>query len=192
MERSHLFPLIADGEPVITPGKQMRLYDEEDLITNIKGAYQEKDYETDHADGVLLPDDRISYSRRPEKSYAAKAREEARLNLKKKRQAYINTEPRFPSNGLLKQAKVAPISPYSKEVTDEKMALTQAAAKLHQETYILAEIPKRFEQPQNESKQKPTKNNYDFLKKSQVYNYPENQRQKEHHVARELNLTHFE
>ena len=37
----------------------------------------------------------------------------------------------------------------------------------------------------------PKKNNYDFLKKSQIYNKKENQSEKERKIAQELNLTNM-
>lgn len=39
---SRRFPLIADDEPVMSPLVKMNLYDNEDLINNIRGFYQEK------------------------------------------------------------------------------------------------------------------------------------------------------
>ena len=39
------FPFVADGEPVSNPPKVMALYENEDLITNIHGAYQDKNYD---------------------------------------------------------------------------------------------------------------------------------------------------
>lgn len=39
------FPLVADGVPIIDTAKQMALYENEDLITNIHGYYQDKDYD---------------------------------------------------------------------------------------------------------------------------------------------------
>ena len=38
------FPIVGDDEPILVPSPQMRLYEESDLISNIKGPYQEKDY----------------------------------------------------------------------------------------------------------------------------------------------------
>ena len=38
------FPLIPDGEPCLQEPVSMRLYENEDLITNIRGPYQDKDY----------------------------------------------------------------------------------------------------------------------------------------------------
>lgn len=38
------FPIVADNEPILGPNPQMRLYEESDLISNIRGHYQEKDY----------------------------------------------------------------------------------------------------------------------------------------------------
>lgn len=41
----HAFPLVADGEPIIESARQMALYENEDLITNIAGSYQDKHYD---------------------------------------------------------------------------------------------------------------------------------------------------
>ena len=38
------FPLIPDGESCLQEPVSMRLYENEDLITNIRGPYQDKDY----------------------------------------------------------------------------------------------------------------------------------------------------
>ena len=38
------FPLIPDGESCLQEPISMRLYENEDLITNIRGPYQDKDY----------------------------------------------------------------------------------------------------------------------------------------------------
>lgn len=43
---SRRFPLIADDEPVMSPLVKMNLYDNEDLINNIRGFYQEKTYQS--------------------------------------------------------------------------------------------------------------------------------------------------
>ena len=63
---------------------------------------------------------------------------------------------------------------------------------LHQDTYILAELPKNYSEPKNPSRKENKKNNYDFLKTSQIYNQKEKQEYQERHVAQELNLERFE
>ena len=49
-----------------------------------------------------------------------------------------------------------------------------------------------YQQPSNPSRKNVKKNSYDFLKRSQVYNYTERQIHREHRIAQELNLTHLE
>ena len=41
---TYRFPSVADSEPIIETPKAMKIYENEDLITNIQGLYQEKDY----------------------------------------------------------------------------------------------------------------------------------------------------
>jgi hypothetical protein len=61
---------------------------------------------------------------------------------------------------------------------------------LHQETYILADIKPEYKVPNNaEQNRKNNKNNYDFLKNSQIYNRPDSRQRSERKVAQELNLT---
>ncbi len=66
------------------------------------------------------------------------------------------------------------------------------ADKLRQEDYILAELPIVYQEPVNASRKSSKKNNYDFLKRSQIYNKKENQSHKEAFFAQELNLSRFE
>ena len=115
---SRRFPLIADDEPVMSPLVKMNLYDNEDLINNIRDFYQEKTY---------------------------------------------------------------------RKVTE----LSHLSDRLQQESYILAEIPIIFQEPDNTPNPKTKKNNFDFLKRSQVYNKQDNQFHKERAKAQELNLTRF-
>ncbi|HEO7582219.1 TPA: hypothetical protein VBL43_001437, partial [Streptococcus agalactiae] len=48
-----------------------------------------------------------------------------------------------------------------------------------------------FQEPDNTPNPKTKKNNFDFLKRSQVYNKQDNQFHKERAKAQELNLTRF-
>ena len=66
------------------------------------------------------------------------------------------------------------------------------ANRLQQDSYILAEVAPTYQQPSNPSRKNVKKNSYDFLKRSQVYNYTERQIHREHRIAQELNLTHLE
>lgn len=48
-----------------------------------------------------------------------------------------------------------------------------------------------MQQTTKEEQLGPKKNNYDFLKKSQIYNKKEHQSEKERKIAQELNLTNM-
>lgn len=195
---SQQFPIVADDEPVITAAKSMQLYDNEDLIPNISGEYQEKDYLGMTQDYTLVGDTAEIRPTSPEpilgqqQSYVSRAREKARQDIKRKRQVFLGKDAKKMSSSFGKMnQKTAPMTSYRQAVNDELTGLARAANKLRQDIYILAELPKVYEQPHNESRQKSGKNSYDFLKKSQVYNYQENESQKERQVAQELNLTRF-
>ncbi|MGQ7409862.1 hypothetical protein ACTGWG_12495, partial [Streptococcus suis] len=72
--------------------------------------------------------------------------------------------------------------------------LTRLADNLRQTDYILADMPAVYslKKEDREQEQVIKKNSYDFLRKSQVYNYPERRQQRDRQVAQELNLTHIE
>ncbi|MBZ5797022.1 hypothetical protein K8353_44005, partial [Burkholderia contaminans] len=125
------------------------------------------------------------------KSYAEVAREEARADLKKKRSANYLTQDfslarRHSQPSLVRQGN-QPTTPFQKENPGEFVKYSQ---KLTQSHYILAEevhsIPTKNEEV---SAPAPKKNNYDFLKKSQIYNKKSKQTEQERRVAQELNLT---
>ncbi|MGZ7236403.1 hypothetical protein ACXWOK_09420, partial [Streptococcus pyogenes] len=72
--------------------------------------------------------------------------------------------------------------------------LTQLADRLRQTTYILADMPAVYSLDKEDRGKEVNqrKNSYDFLKKSQIYNYPERKINQERRMAQELNLTHME
>lgn len=187
------FPFIADGEPVSNPPKVMALYENEDLITNIHGAYQDKNYDDVTRDYNFVGKDEQDASRIESvtqgKSYAELAREEARRDIRRKRQAYLSKEVKAPSKAALQQQLKATLPKKTAKPTSSLSHLTE---RLHQDDYILAEIPVTYKKPDNSSTTKPKKNNYDFLKESQIYNKEVLQSQREHKVAQELNLTRFD
>ena len=190
------FPIVSDDEIILTEMPFMDLYDESDLISNIKGDYQDKNYlewspiTTEKKSPVQASD---KLPKKKEKSYAELAREEARADLKRKRSAkYLTQDVSFtkrykPSNNLVRQAN-QPTAPFQKENPGE---LTKYSDKLKQSHYILAEIAPQMQQTSKEEHLEPKKNNYDFLKKSQIYNKKENQSEKERKIAQELNLTNM-
>lgn len=87
------FPLVADGVPIIDTAKQMALYENEDLITNIHGYYQDKDYDDvtknyQFADQVMSHQSSSSHQRlqtiNEGRSYAKEARKRQNKILRKK------------------------------------------------------------------------------------------------------------
>ena len=97
MSRERKFPLVDDNDVVVAVPKTMRLYENEDLITNIHGPYEDKVYNDVTQDYQFIPDnpnpqkvasDRL-VTQKAGKTYAELAREEARWDLKKKRQSLI-------------------------------------------------------------------------------------------------------
>ncbi|HFI0509222.1 TPA: hypothetical protein ACGO5E_000789 [Streptococcus suis] len=211
------FPLVADDEVLVGENPIMSLYDESDLISNIRGPYQEKEFSwsTDsqrvastkpvaQTEDELLPPlfeaKPSHYSRKerlqqltktkssPVKTQGQLAREQAREDLKKKRSAtYLRDEKPAPAKVVVKPPVV---------LTTESKAgrLTRLADNLRQTDYILADMPAVYslKKEDREQEQVIKKNSYDFLRKSQVYNYPERRQQRDRQVAQELNLTHIE
>ena len=190
------FPIVSDDEIMLTEMPFMDLYDESDLISNIKGDYQDKNYLewspiTTEKKPLLQASDRLPEKK--EKSYAELAREEARADLKRKRSAkYLTQDVSFTkryksSNNVVRQAN-KPTAPFQKENPGE---LAKFSDKLTQNHYILAEMAPQTQETSKEEHLGPKKNNYDFLKKSQIYNKKENQSEKERKIAQELNLTNM-
>ena len=190
------FPIVSDDEIMLTEMPFMNLYDESDLISNIKGDYQDKNYlewspiTTEKKSPIQASDKRIE---KKEKSYAELAREEARADLKRKRSAkYLTQDVSFtkrykPSNNVVRQAN-QPTAPFQKENPGE---FAKFSKKLAQEHYILADSTSQKPTVTDAETTVPKKNNYDFLKKSQIYNKKENQSEKERKIAQELNLTNM-
>ena len=200
--REERFPLVSDDEVMLTEMPVMDLYDESDFISNIKGEYRDKNYlewapitEEKPVKPIEKPVEKPKKSglgvKREGKSYAEVAREEARADLKKKRSASYLTKDITPTRrhsqpSLVRQGN-QPTAPFQKENPGEFVKYSQ---KLTQSHYILAEevhsIPTKNEEV---SAPAPKKNNYDFLKKSQIYNKKSKQTEQERRVAQELNLT---
>ncbi|MER0123539.1 hypothetical protein ABPH35_07410 [Streptococcus sp. ZJ93] len=205
------FPLVADDELIVVENPEMKLYDEGDLISNIRGPYQERDF-WQESNSQPAPRNRVErgmeapafevkpshYSRKERyqkpvskatiKTQGQLAREMAREDLKKKRSA-----------SYLHQDKPHPVKPAKQQVTaplvEKKVPhLTELANRLRQTDYILADMPAVYPLKKEErGQERPVaKNSYDFLKKSQVYNYPERIANRERQLAQELNLTHME
>ena len=196
------FPLVSDDEVMLTEMPVMNLYDESDLISNIKGEYRDKNYlewapitEETPVKPIEKQVEKPKKSplgvKKEGKSYAEVAREEARADLKKKRSASYLTKDITPtrrhSQSSLVRKGNQPTAPFQKENPGEFVKYSQ---KMTQSHYILAEevhsIPTKNEEM---SAPAPKKNNYDFLKKSQIYNKKSKQTEQERRVAQELNLT---
>ena len=209
------FPLVSDNEVILSEVPYMNLYDEADFISNIKGDYQDKNYSEERTpSAATMPHGDFSQAEKrkqaltrkfsqsfasasPEKSYAELAREEARADLKKKRSASYLTSDVVPKKhrstlGVSPRksttTKVQPTAFFQKENPGE---FAKYGQHLKQEDYIVADLSAepvvQVEAPKTEKK-----NNYDFLKTSQVYNKKELRDKKENKVAAELNLTRFD
>ena len=200
--REERFPLVSDDEVMLTEMPVMDLYDESDFISNIKGEYRDKNYlewapitEEKPAKPIEKTVEKPKKSglgiKKEGKSYAEVAREEARADLKKKRSAsYLTkdiTPTRRPSQQRLDRQSNQPTAPFQKENPGEFVKYSQ---KLTQSHYILAEEVNNIStQAEPKETSGPKKNNYDFLKKSQIYNKKNQQKEQERQVAQELNLT---
>ena len=189
------FPIVADDEVMLTEMPVMNLYDESDFISNIKGDYQDKNYlewspiTEDKKQEKVKPF--VKPSDKNEKSSAELAREEARADLKKKRSARYLTQDVSHTRRQTKTSHVRPANqptaPFQKENPGEFAKYSQ---KLGQSHYILAETVSQVEHPISDGETSHSKkNNYDFLKKSQIYNKKSKQKEQERQVAQELNLT---
>ena len=189
------FPIVADDEVMLTEMPVMNLYDESDFISNIKGDYQDKNY----LEWSPITEEKKQEEAKPlvktiekkEKSYAELAREEARADLKKKRSARYLTQDVSHTRRQTKTSHVRPsnqpTAPFQKENPGEFAKYSQNLSQSH---YILAETVAQVASPApNSEKSHPKKNNYDFLKKSQIYNKKSKQKEQERQVAQELNLT---
>ena len=196
------FPLVSDDEVMLTEMPVMNLYDESDLISNIKGEYRDKNYlewapiaEETPVKPIEKQVEKTKKAplgvKKEGKSYAEVAREEARADLKKKRSASYLTKDITPtrrhSQSSLVRKGNQPTAPFQKENPGEFVKYSQ---KMTQSHYILAEEVKSIS-TKNEDvvAPAPKKNNYDFLKKSQIYNKKSKQTEQERRVAQELNLT---
>ena len=189
------FPIVADDEVMLTEMPVMNPYDESDFISNIKGDYQDKNY----LEWSPITEEKKQEKAKPlvkpiekkEKSYAELAREEARADLKKKRSARYLTQDVSHTRRQTKTNQVRPANqptaPFQKENPGEFAKYSQNLSQSH---YILAETVAQVASPApNSEKSHPKKNNYDFLKKSQIYNKKSKQKEQERQVAQELNLT---
>ena len=194
------FPLVSDDEIMLTEMPVMDLYDESDFISNIKGDYRDKNYlqwsPINEEETVVSPF--VSTESKPspkpkkvEKTYAELAREEARADLKKKRSAKYLTQDvshtrRHNGSTFVRQGN-QPTAPFQKENPGEFVKYSKNLSQSH---YILAEEVGQVANPAPKTQTgKAKKNNYDFLKKSQIYNKKNKKTDQERQVAQELNLT---
>ena len=203
------FPLISDDEIMLSEMPRMNLYDESDLISNINGDYVDKNYlewepiVKKIADSQVkggkayqatsaIPSDEVA--KPAPKSYAELAREEARADLKKKRSAaYLTsdfTTKKRPYPAVTNGNTAISHQPTAFFQKENGSGLSKYSRNLKQDHYILADIKVNTSLPKESPKK--SKNNYDFLKTSQIYNKKELQSQRERRIAQELNLTRLE
>lgn len=129
----------------------------------------------------------------PANRYAEEAREAARADLKKKRTAPyltadIASKPNRKKFTPSFMPKVKPTAPFQKENPGE---LIQYGERLKQDQLILLETAEERPVQESPQEEKPKKNNYDFLKKSQIYNkHQQNSQQRP--VKQELNVTNLD
>lgn len=203
------FPLISDDEIMLSEMPRMNLYDESDLISNINGDYVDKNYLEWEPIVKKIADSQVKEGKAYQgtsaipsaevakpapKSYAELAREEARADLKKKRSAaYLTSDfiTKKRSHPAVNNANTAishqPTAFFQKE---NGSGLSKYSRNLKQDHYILADIKVNTSLPKESPKK--SKNNYEFLKTSQIYNKKELQNQRERRIAQELNLTRLE
>lgn len=205
------FPLISDDEIMLSEMPRMNLYDESDLISNINGDYVDKNYLEWEPIVKKIVDSQVKkgkgkayqaasaipsaeVAKPAPKSYAELARVEARADLKKKRSAaYLTSDfiTKKRSHPAVNNANTAishqPTAFFQKE---NGSGLSKYSRNLKQDHYILADIKVNTSLPKESPKK--SKNNYDFLKTSQIYNKKELQNQRERRIAQELNLTRLE
>ena len=205
------FPLISDDEVMLSEMPRMNLYDESDLISNINGDYVDKNYlewepivkkiadsqvkegqaKSYHATSVVQS---VKAKKSASKSYAELAREEARADLKKKRSAaYLTsdfTTKKRPYPAVTNGNTAISHQPTAFFQKENGSGLSKYSRNLKQDHYILADIKVNTSLPKESPKK--SKNNYDFLKTSQIYNKKELQSQRERRIAQELNLTRLE
>lgn len=129
----------------------------------------------------------------PANRYAEEAREAARADLKKKRTApYLTADIASKSNRKKFTAsfmpKGKPTAPFRKETPGE---LIKYGERLKQEQLILLEGAEEHPVQESHQKEKPQKNNYDFLKKSQIYN-KDQQNIPTRLIKQELNVTNLD
>ena len=205
------FPLISDDEVMLSEMPHMNLYDESDLISNINGDYVDKNYlewepiVKKIADSQVKEGQAKSYQatsvvqsvkakKSASKSYAELAREEARADLKKKRSAvYLTsdfTTKKRPYPAVTNGNTAISHQPTAFFQRENGSGLSKYSRNLKQDHYILADIKVNTSLPKESPKK--SKNNYDFLKTSQIYNKKELQSQRERRIAQELNLTRLE
>ena len=205
------FPLISDDEVMLSEMPRMNLYDESDLISNINGDYVDKNYLEWEPIVKKIVDSQVregkgkayqatsaipsaEVAKPAPKSYAELAREEARADLKKKRSAaYLTsdfTTKKRPYPAVTNGNTAISHQPTAFFQKENGSGLSKYSRNLKQDHYILADIKVNTSLPKESPKK--SKNNYDFLKTSQIYNKKELQSQRERRIAQELNLTRLE
>lgn len=156
-----------------------------------------------------------------QQTYAELARETAKKDVRQKRQSYLNQElqrAKKSSEAIKTSASLGQASPLIEPFTKPQKAslvtskkrlsksqrspkavtlkkaseLASFSDKLRQESYILVDLPKVYRKKDHQKETEPKKNSFDFLKRSQIYNYQKRQEKRERQIAQELNLTRFD
>lgn len=158
------FPLLADSEPIFEDRQPMNLYEESDFISNIKGDYQEKSFYDWAPIAAVRPEQKEAPVEEEFKTDAALGREKARESVRQKRSAsYLQDDPNQVFRQDLKRRleQVQPLRPQEEAGSDYR----KYGQKLSQDQYILADLRGRTKK----SDKKTSKDSYDFLRKSQIY-----------------------
>ena len=194
MVRERRFPIVADDQPVTQVSRAMAIYDNEDLISNISDDYVDKNYEADAIDNTSqLINQKNLEPYQEETSFSQQAREEAKRDVREKRHRYLakdlatrssHTDYELPSN----TGSVLSVADFDTSL-ERNNQLTHLANRLRQTDYILAELPRYYQKPDNRERPQQV-NSYDFLKTSQVYNHQERKEHREQ--VQELNLVQLE
>ena len=172
------FPQVGDNEVMLTEMPHMNLYDETDLISNITGEYVDKNY---------LEWQPIAQNTKPKHPYHQPLEEPLpkRRPVRKPDPSATTANRKKPF--ISERKSTQPTAPFQKENPGE---LLKYSKRLRQDQLILANIePAKEEEVVDPTDKK--KNNYDFLKTSQIYNHDQ-KKLKPQPIKQELDLTHLD
>jgi len=156
------FPIVADDEVMLTEMPVMNLYDESDFISNIKGDYQDKNY--------------LEWSPITEEKKQEKAKPLVKP-IEKKEKSYAELA-REEARADLKKKRSARYLTQDVSHTRRQTKTSQVRPANQPTAPFQKENPGEF-----------AKYSQKLVKKSQIYNKKSKQKEQEHQVAQELNLT---